>query len=56
MPVMPNSEIGNSVRSGPEILVRPTRSTVSPFSTELTSITRAMLDARGLPFADAIAP
>jgi inhibitor of KinA sporulation pathway (predicted exonuclease) len=56
-------EIGNAVlhvgdlhvEPGPEILVRPTRSSVSPFCTELTSITQAMLDERGLPFAEAIA-
>ena len=56
-------EIGNAVlhvgdlhvEPGPEILVRPTRSSVSPFCTELTSITQEMLDERGLPFAEAVA-
>jgi inhibitor of KinA sporulation pathway (predicted exonuclease) len=56
-------EIGNAilhvgdlhVEPGPEILVKPTRSSVSPFCTELTSITQEMLDERGLPFAEAIA-
>lgn len=56
-------EIGNAVlhvgdlhvEPGREILVRPTRSSVSPFCTELTSITQGMVDERGLPFADAVA-
>lgn len=56
-------EIGNAilhvddlhVEPGPEILVRPTRSSVSPFCTELTTLTQEMLDERGLPFAEAVA-
>jgi len=56
-------EIGNAilhvgdlhVEPGPEILVRPTRSRVSPFCTDLTSITQKMLDEQGLPLAEAIA-
>lgn len=56
-------EIGNAVlyvgdlhvEPGPEILVRPTRSSVSRFCTELTSITQEMLYERGLPFSDAVA-
>lgn len=55
-------EIGNAilhvpdlrVEPGPEILVRPTRSTVSGFCTQLTGITQAMVDEAGLPLADAI--
>jgi len=56
-------EVGNTVlhvgdmhvEPGPEILVRPNRSSVSPFCTELTRLTQAMLDERGLPFAEAVA-
>ena len=55
-------EIGNAilntadlrVEPGPEILVRPTCSQVSPFCTELTGITQEMVDERGLPFAEAL--
>lgn len=55
-------EIGNAilntadlrVEPGPEILVRPTCSTISPFCTELTGITQEMVDERGLPFVEAL--
>ncbi len=55
-------EIGNAilhvgdlrVESGPEILVRPSRSTVGEFCAELTGITQQMVDEGGLPFVDAI--
>jgi inhibitor of KinA sporulation pathway (predicted exonuclease) len=42
------------VERGPEILVRPTRSRVGDFCTQLTGITQALLDERGRAFADAI--
>ena len=56
-------EIGNAVlhvgdlhvEPGPEIMLKPTGSSVSPFCTELTRITQEMLDERGLPFPEAIA-
>jgi inhibitor of KinA sporulation pathway (predicted exonuclease) len=35
------------------ILVKPTRSKVSKFCTELTTITQEMLDEEGIPFKDA---
>lgn len=55
-------EIGNAVlrvgdlqlEPGPEILVRPTRSGVSEFCTELTSLTAEMLEERGVSFPEAI--
>ena len=55
-------EIGNAilhtgelrVEPGPEILIRPTRSSVSEFCTELTGITQEMLDERGVPLVDGI--
>jgi len=55
-------EIGNAilhvgdlqVEPGPEILVRPTRSGVSEFCTELTSLTPGKLEERGVAFPDAI--
>ncbi len=55
-------EIGNAilctgesrVEPGPEILVRPTRSSVSEFCTTLTGITQEMLDDRGVPLVDGI--
>jgi len=36
------------------ILVKPTRSSVSPFCTELTTITQELLDENGLSFENAI--
>ncbi|MDC8002909.1 exonuclease domain-containing protein [Aureisphaera galaxeae] len=36
------------------ILVIPERSTISPFCTELTSITPKMIEEDGIPFADAV--
>lgn len=36
------------------ILVNPERSTVSPFCTELTTITQEMLDQSGIPFKEAL--
>ncbi len=56
-------EIGNAVlhtgelrvEPGPEILIRPARSRVSEFCTELTGITQEMLDERGVPLADGVA-
>lgn len=36
------------------ILVKPTRSSVSPFCTELTTITQELLDENGLSFEEAI--
>lgn len=55
-------EIGNAVlhvgdlhvEPGPELLVRPTRSTISDFCTDLTGITQEMIDEGGLLFVDAI--
>ena len=55
-------EIGNAilhtgelrVEPGPEILIRPARSRVSEFCTELTGITQEMLDEKGVPLADGI--
>lgn len=55
-------EIGNAVlhtgelrvEPGPEILIRPTRSRVSEFCTELTGITQEMLDEKGVPLVDGI--
>ena len=55
-------EIGNAilhvhdlhVEPGPEILVRPTRSTVSDFCTELTGLTQEALDERDLTFPEAL--
>jgi len=55
-------EIGNAilhvaslqVEPGPELLVRPVRSTVSEFCTELTTLTQDVLDARGISFAEAL--
>lgn len=35
------------------VLVRPTDSEISPFCTELTNITPQMVEAEGIPFADA---
>lgn len=36
------------------ILVKPKQSEISPFCTKLTTITQAMLDAEGVPLAEAI--
>ena len=36
------------------ILVRPDRSTVSEFCTQLTTLTQGLLDREGIPFADAV--
>jgi inhibitor of KinA sporulation pathway (predicted exonuclease) len=55
-------EIGNAVlhvadlhvEPGPELLVRPERSTVSEFCTELTGITQEIVDERGVTFAEAL--
>jgi inhibitor of KinA sporulation pathway (predicted exonuclease) len=47
--------LSNGERSGKRsILVKPERSTVSPFCTELTSLTQEQVD-QGIPFADACA-
>lgn len=35
------------------IIVKPERSTVSPFCTELTTITQEMVDQEGIPFSEA---
>jgi inhibitor of KinA sporulation pathway (predicted exonuclease) len=35
------------------IIVKPERSTVSPFCTELTTITQEMVDSQGIPFKEA---
>ena len=56
-------EVGNAmlnltdgaITPGPELLVRPVVSKVSPFCTELTSITQEMVDERGSTLRDAIA-
>jgi len=56
------TEIGNAVlhvedlhvESRPELLVRPTRSTVSQFCTELTGLTQEMLGEGGLSFPEAL--
>ncbi|QXP80493.1 MULTISPECIES: 3'-5' exonuclease [Winogradskyella] len=37
------------------ILIKPTRSEVSPFCTELTTITQELLDSEGITFKDACA-
>ncbi|MCA9889732.1 MAG: exonuclease domain-containing protein [Anaerolineae bacterium] len=37
------------------LLITPTESVISPFCTELTSITHKMVEAEGIPFADACA-
>lgn len=55
-------EIGNAilhtedfrVEAGPEILVRPTASTVSAFCTELTSLTQEDLDRRGVTLEEGL--
>lgn len=56
-------EVGNAmldlrtggVTPGPELLVRPSVSKVSPFCTQLTSITQQMVDERGITLRDALA-
>jgi inhibitor of KinA sporulation pathway (predicted exonuclease) len=55
-------EVGNAilhvghlhVEPGPELLVQPTRSTVSGFCTELTGLTQEMLEEAGLSFPEAL--
>jgi len=55
-------EVGNAVlhtgglhvEPGPEILVRPTRSSVSEFCTELTTLSPQVLEKRGVSFPQAL--
>lgn len=37
------------------LLVRPERSTISPFCTKLTTLTQAQVEREGMPFAEAVA-
>lgn len=45
----------NTLKIGPSVsmLVRPDYSQVSPFCTELTTITQEMLEGQGIPFSEA---
>lgn len=43
------------VEPGPELLVRPTRSTVSAFCTDLTTLTGDVLERQGVSFSEALA-
>ncbi len=48
-----DTETGNITKKR-GILVKPTRSEVSPFCTQLTTITRELLDNEGVSFAEAL--